>query len=176
MLGQPTAPRLVGVGDRRPTTLLILSKTKTRLPLGRAGWRPASTARQPPATLILPPAGPEGNSVETDFRISHLKLSDGHRRLIPREDVEGLQEATPKQVAEMEILGKGTGLHWPALNLDHYVPRRSPRPRAFQRGTGNEGDGTLLRAEEDFCRLATSPLLRLSEPRSVGSGLPTETI
>lgn len=105
-----------------------------------------------------------------------LKLSDGHRRLIPREDVEGLQEATPKQVAEMEILGKGTGLHWPALNLDHYVPRRSPRPRAFQRGTGNEGDGTLLRAEEDFCRLATSPLLRLSEPRSVGSGLPTETI
>ena len=122
MLGQPTAPRLVGVGDRRPTTLLILSKTKTRLPLGRAGWRPASTARQPPATLILPPAGPEGNSVETDFRISHLKLSDGHRRLIPREDVEGLQEATPKQIAQVEILGQGTGLHWPALNLDHYVP------------------------------------------------------
>jgi hypothetical protein len=51
-----------------------------------------------------------------------LKLNDGHRVLIPREDLEGLQSATRRQVAEVEILGNGTGLHWPALDLDYYVP------------------------------------------------------
>ena len=51
-----------------------------------------------------------------------LKLSDGHRQLIPREDLQGLQGATKEQIATVEILGDGTGLHWPKLNLDHYVP------------------------------------------------------
>jgi hypothetical protein len=51
-----------------------------------------------------------------------LKLSDGRRHLIPREDLQGLRSATKEQIARVEILGKGTGLHWPALNLDHYVP------------------------------------------------------
>jgi hypothetical protein len=51
-----------------------------------------------------------------------LQLSDGHRRVIPAEDVEGLQTATVAQRSAIEILGKGTGLHWPKLNLDLYVP------------------------------------------------------
>lgn len=51
-----------------------------------------------------------------------LKLSDGHRLLVPREDLQGLQSATKEQIARVEILGNGTGLHWPALDLDHYVP------------------------------------------------------
>lgn len=51
-----------------------------------------------------------------------LKLSDGHRLLIPREDLQGLQLATKDQIARVEILGNGTGLHWPALDLDYYVP------------------------------------------------------
>lgn len=51
-----------------------------------------------------------------------LKLSDGRRHLIPREDVQGLESATKEQVAHVEILGGGTGLHWPDLNLDLYVP------------------------------------------------------
>jgi hypothetical protein len=51
-----------------------------------------------------------------------LKLSDGHRFVIPREDLEGLQPATKEQIAPIEILGGGTGLHWPALDLDYYVP------------------------------------------------------
>lgn len=51
-----------------------------------------------------------------------LKLSDGHRQLIPREDLEGLQGASKGQVGHIEIIGHGTGLRWPDLNLDHYVP------------------------------------------------------
>ncbi len=51
-----------------------------------------------------------------------LKLGDGRREIIPREDLEGLANATREQVARVEILGHGTGLHWPELDVDHYVP------------------------------------------------------
>lgn len=51
-----------------------------------------------------------------------LNFSDGHRHIIPREDLQGLQSATKEQIAHVEILGNGTGLHWPDLDLDHYVP------------------------------------------------------
>jgi Protein of unknown function (DUF2442) len=51
-----------------------------------------------------------------------LKLSDGHRQLIPREDLEGLENTSREQIGHIEIIGNGTGLHWPDLNLDHYVP------------------------------------------------------
>ena len=55
-----------------------------------------------------------------DFFI--LKMSNGQRHLIPREALEGLQHARRAQLATVEILGNGTGLHWPALDVDHYVP------------------------------------------------------
>ena len=51
-----------------------------------------------------------------------LKLSDGSRHVIPREDLQGLQSAAKDQIARMEILGNGTGLHWPDLDVDFYVP------------------------------------------------------
>ncbi|HTZ83176.1 MAG TPA: DUF2442 domain-containing protein [Candidatus Acidoferrales bacterium] len=51
-----------------------------------------------------------------------LKLSDGHRHVIPREDLQGLESATTDQISHIEILGGGTGLHWPDLNVDLYVP------------------------------------------------------
>jgi hypothetical protein len=51
-----------------------------------------------------------------------LKLSDGHRHVIPREELQGLQSATKEQINRVEILGFGTGLHWPDLDLDLYVP------------------------------------------------------
>lgn len=51
-----------------------------------------------------------------------LKLNDGSRRAIPREDLQGLQSATKAELARVEILGDGTGLHWPDLDADLYVP------------------------------------------------------
>jgi hypothetical protein len=51
-----------------------------------------------------------------------LKMSDGHRHVIPREDLQGLHSATKEQIARVEILGSGTGLHWPELDVDFYVP------------------------------------------------------
>lgn len=51
-----------------------------------------------------------------------LRLSDGRRQVIPREDLQGLKSATKEQVTNVEIAGGGTGLHWPALDVDLYVP------------------------------------------------------
>jgi hypothetical protein len=51
-----------------------------------------------------------------------LKLTDGRRHVIPREDLQGLESATKEQIERTEILGGGTGIHWPALDLDFYVP------------------------------------------------------
>jgi uncharacterized protein DUF2442 len=51
-----------------------------------------------------------------------LKLTDGRRRVLPREDLQGLQSRTKEQLARVEIIGGGTGLHWPELDVDLYVP------------------------------------------------------
>jgi len=51
-----------------------------------------------------------------------LKLTDGRRHVIPREELQGLQSATKDEIAQVEIIGGGTGLHWPSLDLDFYVP------------------------------------------------------
>jgi hypothetical protein len=41
---------------------------------------------------------------------------------IPRKALEGLEHATPDQLANVQIEGPGTGLHWPDLDVDHYIP------------------------------------------------------
>jgi len=66
-------------------------------------------------------------AVSAEYKAGHdldmliLKLSDGSRRLIPRENIEGLQDATRAQIAHIEIIGHGTGIQWPELDLDLYV-------------------------------------------------------
>jgi hypothetical protein len=32
-----------------------------------------------------------------------------------------LENARPEEIAKVEILGRGTGIHWPQLEVDHYV-------------------------------------------------------
>ncbi|CAN5518496.1 DUF2442 domain-containing protein [soil metagenome] len=65
-------------------------------------------------------------AIHVDYRpgldLLILKMSDGHRLCLPREDLEGLQNASKQDVAQVEILGGGTGLHWPSLDVDLYVP------------------------------------------------------
>ncbi len=63
---------------------------------------------------------------EVDYRagldLFILKISTGERLVLQREMLEGLQDASRRQLANVEVLGNGTGLHWPELNVDHYVP------------------------------------------------------
>ena len=72
-----------------------------------------------------------------------LKLSDGRRHLIPREELQGLQSATKEQVAAVEIVGQGTGLHWPALDVDHYLPSLL-RPQRLNRATFQRNSSTAI--------------------------------
>jgi hypothetical protein len=87
----------------------------TNAEIDRAIERAKKVRRGPLVTEVEYKAGQE-----LDLLI--LKLSDGHRHVIPREELQGLQSATKEQIARVEILGGGTGLHWPDLDLDFYVP------------------------------------------------------
>ncbi len=51
-----------------------------------------------------------------------LHFADGIRVSIPRKKLQGLQDAKPSELVKIELLGRGTGLHWPELDVDHYVP------------------------------------------------------
>jgi hypothetical protein len=51
-----------------------------------------------------------------------VKLASGVELVIPRELLQGLENATPDQVAQVEIWGPGSSLHWEPLDVDHYVP------------------------------------------------------
>ena len=85
-----------------------------------------------------------------------LKLSDGHRHMIPREDLQGLQSATKEQIAQVEILGNGTGLHWPALNLDYYVPsllRRIYGNKKWMAAIGRSGGSAKSLAKKRAARV-----------------------
>ena len=55
------------------------------------------------------------------FDLFVLKLADGSRTFIGREKLQGLQNAKQSQIANVEILGNGTGLHWPDLDLDYSI-------------------------------------------------------
>jgi hypothetical protein len=50
-----------------------------------------------------------------------LYFADGLKVSIPRMQLQGLEEANQSQLSKIEIVGDGTGLHWPLLDVDHYV-------------------------------------------------------
>jgi len=59
---------------------------------------------------------------EKDVDLLTLYLDDGVRVSIPRTSLQGLQKARPAELSRVQILGQSTGLHWPLLDVDHYVP------------------------------------------------------
>jgi hypothetical protein len=50
-----------------------------------------------------------------------LHLNTGRRLVIPREELQGLENASETQLAEIEIFA-GLSLAWPQLDVDHYLP------------------------------------------------------
>ena len=84
-----------------------------------------------------------------------LRLSDGRRELIPRENLQGLSHATRKQIANIEILGKGTALRWPDLDLDYYVPALLNQiygTRRWMAEIGRKGGAVVSRAKRKASR------------------------
>ncbi|MGH9854516.1 MAG: DUF2442 domain-containing protein [Blastocatellia bacterium] len=47
-----------------------------------------------------------------------VDLANGITLLVPAHLIQGLQKATARELAEIEILGAGSGLYWPKLEVD----------------------------------------------------------
>lgn len=67
-----------------------------------------------------------GHAVRAEYDAGERRLvvglSSGVTLLVPVELMEGLAEADPAALHEIEITPSGLGLHWPALDADVYVP------------------------------------------------------
>ncbi len=57
-----------------------------------------------------------------DLNLLIVGLSNGRRLVLPIEDAQGLGTATHKQLQNYELLGCGTGISFPDLDVDLYVP------------------------------------------------------
>ncbi len=51
-----------------------------------------------------------------------VELTNGCAFVFPAQAAEGLQRATAAQLAQVEILGAGSGLRWESLDVDLSVP------------------------------------------------------
>jgi hypothetical protein len=67
---------------------------------------------------------PRAQTVEhiPDLNLLVIGLSNGRRLVLPIEDMQGLGKATHKQIQNYELLGRGTGISFPDLDVDLYVP------------------------------------------------------
>ncbi|MGH9838354.1 MAG: DUF2442 domain-containing protein [Blastocatellia bacterium] len=54
---------------------------------------------------------------KTSRRVA-VDLATGTTLLVPARLIQSLQQATPGKLAEIEILGAGSGLYWPKLEID----------------------------------------------------------
>jgi hypothetical protein len=71
-------------------------------------------------------APPEPEAVSVEYIGGHadlivIHLNTGAKLRIPREELEGLQNATEAQLSETEIYA-GVDIAWPQLDVDHYLP------------------------------------------------------
>jgi hypothetical protein len=68
--------------------------------------------------------GPRAQTMEyvALHRLIVVGLDSGRRLALPVEDMQGLEKATPEQLTKFEILGQGTGISFPELDADFYVP------------------------------------------------------
>ena len=73
-------------------------------------------------------APPEATIVEAAYRpepgleFLMLKLSDGRRLLIPREELGELKNATPEQAVDLTVGPNGVDVWWPQLDDGLYLP------------------------------------------------------
>jgi hypothetical protein len=70
------------------------------------------------------PEEPRAISIEyrSGLDLFIVMLSSGERLVLQRELLEGLQSGTRRQLANVDITPQGSGLHWPELDVDLYVP------------------------------------------------------
>ena len=52
-----------------------------------------------------------------------VQLTNGCTFMFPAKLGQGLRDATDEQFAEVEVLGRGSGLHWETLDADLSIPQ-----------------------------------------------------
>lgn len=67
---------------------------------------------------------PKAVSARYDRRVSRIVigLDNGLELAFPPRLAEGLEQATPAELSEIEISPLGDGLHWPMIDVDLHVP------------------------------------------------------
>jgi hypothetical protein len=75
-------------------------------------------------TKALKASTPAATDAYYDRRTKSIvvKLSTGIGIFFSPQDAQGLEDATPAQLGEIEINSSGFGLHFPRLDADLYVP------------------------------------------------------
>lgn len=61
-------------------------------------------------------------SYDPEAGLVHVELTNGCRFAFPAQKVQGLRGADDTKLQEVEVLGRGIGLHWEALDVDLSVP------------------------------------------------------
>ncbi len=71
----------------------------------------------------LMPEWPRAVSAEYNRQLDLVivKIDNGQRLVIPREQLQGLENATEAQLADIQIFS-GQDIAWPQLDVDHYLP------------------------------------------------------
>ncbi len=77
----------------------------------RAGKKAAATEPRAVAARYLRASG----------RLA-IELTNGATVLIPVRLLQGMREATPKQLSNVSVVGRGYGVSWPDLDCDFTVP------------------------------------------------------
>jgi len=67
---------------------------------------------------------PRADAARYDRRLDRVivELTNGCTFAFPPRLAQGLQDATAEQLARVDILGAGSGLHWEALDADLSIP------------------------------------------------------
>ncbi len=97
-------------------------------PSGKPSYRVQTTDAEIDAAIARAKAAEQERpkAIAAVYRLADdtvvIALATGVQVAIPRKLLQGLQVATPRQLAKIEIEGPGTGLHWPLLDVDHYIP------------------------------------------------------
>jgi len=67
---------------------------------------------------------PQASSARYDRRTGRVRveLTNGCSFIFPARSLQGMAGASDAELADIEILGSGFGLHWPALDADFTVP------------------------------------------------------
>jgi Protein of unknown function (DUF2442) len=104
-----------------------------------------------------------------------LKMSDNRRKLIPREEIQGLSNAPLESLNDIEISPSGTSLRWPSLDVDLYVPpllEGIVGTREWMKHLGRQGGSATTLAKGRASRLnglkGGRPRKRIGKKKDVG--------